>query len=189
MCQGDEGKFQAPESEENSPENACKRINTGAKLLQCLYAEKLNELGFERKTFQLEQCQVFKTKLRVEAARGMAQRDLWFCLAREIMSSELGKNPNKKFLAFLSCTKYTGGSTGDAYEDLLKVTQGHVGYGGDGLALLGTGCLYTWPVTVDEVARRFEDPTKVDRTRFLDDSSYRLDLQKSRGAVLSDLVF
>jgi len=51
--------------------------------------------------------------------------------------------------------------------------QGHVALGGGGLALFGTGCLHTWPQEVEEIIPRFNDATKIDKMKFMDDSCYR----------------
>lgn len=95
---------------------------------------------------------------------------------REIMKSTLGSE-KKKFLAFLSCTRYCGGDFTDdikSHEDMLQRTEGYVALGGGGLALFGTACLYTWPEKFEDIIPKFEDNTCVDRTQFLDDSCYRL---------------
>lgn len=96
-------------------------------------------------------------------------------LGREIMTSQIGSE-TKKFLAFLSCTNYCGedySSDKKSYEDLIGITEGYVALGGGGLALFGTGCLYTWPELFEDIIPRFQDSTSVDKRRFLDDSCYR----------------
>lgn len=45
--------------------------------------------------------------------------------------------------------------------------------GGGGLALFGTGCLYTWPDLITQVIKNFEDSTPIDRNKLMDDSCYR----------------
>lgn len=91
------------------------------------------------------------------------------------MMSSIGSE-NKKFLAFLSCTQYHGegyNSGMECHEDLIRLTEGYIALGGGGLALFGTGCLYTWPEFFDDIIPRFEDSTLVDKSQFLDDSCYR----------------
>ncbi|KAG5899909.1 hypothetical protein JTB14_002461 [Gonioctena quinquepunctata] len=176
ICDGHDGRFQAPACEKNDLESACKRITLSSKLLQCVTAEKLYEHGLGRKTFNLEKdCQIFRSKLNYRDAKSLSQMELWEHIGREILKSEIGSE-NKKYLAFLSCTKYCGDRYRDtmkSHEDLLSITQGYVALGGGGLALFGTACLYTWPKEFDEIIPRFEDETPVDRTQFLDDSCYR----------------
>lgn len=91
------------------------------------------------------------------------------------MTSSLGSE-TKKFLAFLSCTKYRGEEfteNMESHEELINITGGYVALGGGGLALFGTACLYTWPEIFEDIISRFEDTTVVDKKTFLDDSCYR----------------
>lgn len=175
ICAEHDGRFQSSEDETNTPESACARITTGCKVLQSVVAEKLNELDLGRKTFQLSQCEIFRSKLHYESARKMKQQDLWEYLAREILKSEVS-DENKKYLAFLSCTKYNGGQYKEnmkSYEELIRLTEGYVALGGGGLAIFGTACLYTWPENFNEILDRFQSNKAVNRNQFLDDSCYR----------------
>ena len=45
--------------------------------------------------------------------------------------------------------------------------------GGGGLALFGSGCLYTWAEKLENAREAFEDDTEVDWRNFMDDSAYR----------------
>lgn len=176
VCKGHQGLFQAPSTEDNSTESACRRITLISKLLQCITAEKLYEHHLGRKTFHLSgPCQIFNSSLPISEAKVMDQQELWECLAREIMSSNIGCEKTK-FLAFLSCTEYRGDLYTESmvrHEELVKITKGYVALGGGGLALFGTACLYTWPEKFQDILTKFEDNRKVDRRKFLDDSCYR----------------
>nr|CAD7401170.1 unnamed protein product [Timema cristinae] len=181
ICKGHNGEFQAPNGEENTIQSACRRIAVGCKLIQCLTAEKLDESGFGRKTFQLEndlntqaaECTVFHSQLSVEQARRLSPEELWEHLGRELMMSPLGNN-NRKFVAFLSCTRYMpNGKKPSTYEEILSLMEGHVALGGGGLAIFGTGCLHTWPRCVEEVVPRFLNVTPVDTQCLMDDSCFR----------------
>lgn len=77
ICEGHDGLFQAPRNENNSVESACKRITLCAKLLQCVTAEKLYENSFGRKTFHLNDCVLFRSKLNYLEARKMTGEQLW----------------------------------------------------------------------------------------------------------------
>lgn len=101
----------------------------------------------------------------------MNQNEMWNYFAREIMNSTIGSN-QKKYVAFLSCTKYTNGD-GVSYEEMLNQTQAHAALGGGGLALFGTACLYTWPKNVFQVSSCFKNQELVDKYHFMDDSCYR----------------
>lgn len=183
ICKGHDGRFQAPDYEDNSIDSACERIDVGIRLVQSLFAEKLKEGGYGRYTFQLQSdinpkvpdVNVFYSNLSVEDAHSKTTRDLWSSLAKEIMTSPLGKE-NHKFVAFLSSTIYKGQPGTESllsHREIVKCTDGYVALGGGGLALLGTGCLHTWAATIDEVEARLTNNAKVDRTMFMDDSNYR----------------
>lgn len=78
ICEGHDGRFQAPEDEDNSIESACRRITLCAKLLQSITAEKLLENSFGRKTFKLDSdCKLFKSRLNYLEAINMNQEQLW----------------------------------------------------------------------------------------------------------------
>ncbi|KAJ8725548.1 hypothetical protein PYW08_003731 [Mythimna loreyi] len=182
ICQGHDGCFQSPPEIDNSTESACARIALGAKLIQCLTAEKLFESGIGRKTFQLEhevnpkkpECIIFKSGLNVNKARKMKQTELWSHFGRELMLSDLGSN-ERKFLGFISCTRYKGTDIDKpmTHEEIISLTEAYAALGGGGLALFGTACLYTWPTTVEEIVPKFLDATPVNVRRFMDDSGYR----------------
>jgi len=171
ICKGHNGRFQAPNDCDNSVEVACRKIGVGARLIQCLTAQKLYESGYERKTFQLErdlnnpgdECVRFQSSLSVAQARSMGQEELWTYFGREIMSSWLSSS-NRNFLAFLSCTQWDGAK---------GVVRAHAALGGGGLALFGTGCLHTWPSVVEDVITCFLDSTPIDTQHLMDDSCYR----------------
>lgn len=181
ICDGHDGKFQAPEKEDNSPVSACKRIALGSKLIQSFTAEKLYESNMGRITFQLASdmnmnldCIVFHSKLTPDDIYDMEPEEIWEHFGRELMSSSYGSD-QRKFLAFLSCTKYIPSEKiPETYEEVVAQMQGHIALGGGGLAIFGTGCLHTWPERIEDILPKFLDETKVDKTKFMDDSCYRL---------------
>lgn len=196
ICSGHNGRFQAPRGEDCSVESAATRIGLGARLLQTLTAEKLREAGHGRKTFQLErdldgaECLVMHSMLHVDRARAMSQRHLWEIIARELMTGPLASK-DRKYLAFLSCTRYRGAPSPRTHEDTLARTEGHAALGGGGLALFGSACLHTWPTCLAQVLPRFMDTTVVDTEQFMDDSNYRGThggcLATTLGSVLHEL--
>ncbi|XP_053593253.1 uncharacterized protein LOC103578937 [Microplitis demolitor] len=197
ICAGHDGYFQGPANEDCSPESAATRIGLGARLLQSLTAEKLQEAGHGRKTFQLErdldgpECLVMHSMLNVDTARAMNQRELWEFVGREIMKGPLASK-DRKYLAFLSCTKYRGAPSPRTHEATLASTQGHAALGGGGLALFGSACLHTWPTTLNQVLPKFLDTTIIDTDVLMDDSNYRGTyggcLATTLGSVLHELA-
>lgn len=183
ICQGHDGQFQAPVDVDNTVPSACERIALGARLIQSITAEKLYEAKMGRKAFQLEydlnrsgpECVVFRSQLPVEKARKMHPRELWEQFGRELMISPIG-NRDRKFLAFLSCTRYNLPQNKEppkTHDEMLSAMEAYAALGGGGLALFGSACLYTWPRYVAEVIPKFLDVTKVDTQHFMDDSCYR----------------
>lgn len=196
ICSGHDGYFQGPKEEDRSPESAATRIGLGARLLQCLTAEKLYEAGYGRKTFQLErdldgpECLVMQSALNVDQARQMSQRELWEVIGRELMSGPLASK-DRKYLAFLSCTRYQGSPHSRTHKDTLARTQGHAALGGGGLALFGSACLHTWPTSMAQVLPKFLDTKIIDAEHLMDDSNYRGTyggcLATTLGSVLHEL--
>ncbi|KAK0179217.1 hypothetical protein PV327_008030 [Microctonus hyperodae] len=197
ICDGHDGYFQGPiHGEDKSPESAATRIGLGARLLQSLTAEKLCEAGYGRKTFQLErdldgpECLVMHSMLHVDKARAMNQRELWEFIGRELMTGPLASR-DRKYLAFLSCTRYRGAPNPRTHEATLASTQGHAALGGGGLALFGSACLHTWPTCLNQVLPKFLDTTMIDTDQLMDDSNYRGThggcLATTLGSVLHEL--
>lgn len=180
-CIDDDGVFQAPSEESNSVSSACNRIALGAHMLQTFTYDKFKEHNLSKKTFRLEEedgkviCHVFTSSLKLCQAYELNEEQLWAHFAVELMNSNLRVENNCKFLAFLSFTCYdnTSGRLPQNHREILKMTKGQVALGGGGLALFGSGCLHTWPETVQEVPWRFGDKRKIDRMKFMDDSANR----------------
>ncbi|CAN7984856.1 unnamed protein product, partial [Ixodes hexagonus] len=201
VCQDDpdKGCFQGPPEEDCSIESALKRIALGARILQAVFAETLSAAGFESKSFRLEHrsslntpvVHIFRTKLVAAEACSMTAEDLWTHLAMELMDSDLRDSGNCKFLAFVSWTRYRTDVEPTSQSEVLSHTSGHVMIGAGGLALCGTGCLYTWSPDVQELPRRLGDDSKVDRLKYMDVSNYRGTLSacysSSLGGVLHEL--
>lgn len=172
ICEGHDGRFQSND-DRNTVQEACHKIDMGIQLIQCLIAEKLQEAGFCRRTFQFTPCQPFHSELSVGDAREMSGAALWSYLAREFVAAD-SANPNTKYVGFLSCTLFTGLNRDDyADSDIKANTKAHVALGAGDVALFGTGCLYTWPSNLSDVMRCFENREIVPVSRLMDDSNSR----------------
>ncbi|KAK8785582.1 hypothetical protein V5799_008052 [Amblyomma americanum] len=135
---------------------------------------------------------VFKSKLHYDMARVMTGEDIWSHVATELMNSELRDGDRCKFVAFLSWTRYQADVVeAVTHSEVLSRMSGHVMVGAGGLALCGTGCLYTWARNVEELPLRLYDTRQVDRLHFMDDSNYRGTLSacysSSLGGVLHEM--
>lgn len=180
-CIDDDGLFQAPSEESNTVSSACDRITLGAQMMQTFTYDKFKDHNLAKKTFRLEEqdgkviCHVFTSSLRLSEAYRLNEEQLWSHFAVELMNSNLRVGNKCKFLAFLSFTRYknTLNRLPKNHREIIQMTKGQVALGGGGLALFGSGCLHTWPETVQEVAWRFGDRRKIDRMKFMDDSANR----------------
>ncbi|XP_058130057.1 uncharacterized protein LOC131287840 [Anopheles ziemanni] len=176
ICAGHTGHYQSYDTDkENDSVIACRKITLAIELLQCLYAEKLHENGFGRKTFCVgSSCVPFRSSLELEHSTTMTEGELWQYFASELVQCREYDLKRVKIVAFLSSTRFEGISDGDySYENIRKKTTGHAALGGGGLALFGTGCLYTWPTTLEAVCDAFSSQRPVDCDKLLDDSNYR----------------
>lgn len=169
ICDGHDGNFQSPENLANTKEIACKKIEVGIELIQCIIAEKLKEQNHCRRSFVTSaNCEQFYSKLPIERAKSMTELELWNYFARELVAHYPNDNATK-FVAFLGCTQYT-------YENNhlhRKVVTANAALGGGNLALFGTGCLYTWPKQISDIHNCFQNENYVDVTKFMDDSNSR----------------
>ncbi|XP_052889564.1 uncharacterized protein LOC128297891 [Anopheles moucheti] len=176
ICKGHSGRYQSPEHDShNDSDHACRKITLAIELLQCLYAEKLHEHGFGRKTFTLESpCKPFHSALEWERSTTMTEDELWHQFAAELIQNKCYDMQRVKVVGFLSSTHFSGITDGDySYENIRTKTTGHAALGGGGLALFGTGCLYTWPSSLEAVCGAFTSKHPVDCGKLLDDSNYR----------------
>ncbi|KAH6931910.1 hypothetical protein HPB50_001452 [Hyalomma asiaticum] len=191
-----QGYFQGPEDEDCSIESACNRIGLGMEILQLAMAETLAAAGVGCRSFRLEHAEggkpvvhVFKTRLRYSEACAMASEDIWSHIATELMNSGLRDGDCCKFVAFLSWTRYRGDAVEPrTHSEVMSRVSGHVMVGAGGLALCGTGCLYTWAQNVEELPWRLYDMRKVDRLRFMDDSNYRGTLSACYSSTLGGVL-
>ena len=118
---------------------------------------------------------VLKSRLSMNEIWSKSEAELWELHARELIESELYSD-DVKFLAVMSATRYENASRQkrpSSHSELLSMVRGHAALGGGGLALFGSGCIYTWPKRLEEVQERFLDGREVDWRNFMDDSAFR----------------
>ncbi len=188
VCRDSDGHFQGPEEEEDcGVESARKRISLAAMLVQCFLGQSLLGQGrLKRKSVSFEpteqsedgrtapRCAVFRSSMSEAEVRAMGEEELWKRHAEELLAAHGSKD---KFLAVLAATRYEYSGDGErapeTHKEILAMTRAHAAVGGGGLALFGSGGLHTWPESMDQVMSRFGDDTKLDWTRFMDDSAFR----------------
>lgn len=165
---GGTGAFQSNGTCLNSSQSACKRIVTGAKLLQCMTAERLNELGLGRKTFKLftengnEICEIFYSQYTKEQFFSCTSEEIWNMTARELLAEGVFAE-GVKVLAFLSCTEYFRES---------NEIKGYVACGRGHLAMISSSGLHSWACDVKDIVSCLTSSLSIDSS-LLDDSGSR----------------
>ena len=220
-CEGNEddnkknGQKEGQLKASNDIASAKKRISLAGAVIQSILAESLEVHGFGRKTIQFynestnqsnkktddhepyPETFLFKSNLSTKEVYSMNQRELWEYHAKEIIASEKSDTPdrsiNVKYLAIHSATRYCNKSriVPKDHSDVLSLTKGYASIGGGDFALLGSGCLFTWPEQLSEVIPTFSNTTEIDVTQFMDDSAYRKTIggcyATTLGAVIHEL--
>ena len=102
-------------------------------------------------------------------------KELWHFFANEIIYLYPHKVQNTKWIAFMSFTKYEiiDNKIPDCHREVIRFTKGYSALGTNGLALLGTGNIYSFPETLNLLTNAFTDCRKVDRMTLMDDSAFR----------------
>lgn len=171
-----DGCFQSDGFTSNSPDAACTKINLIMELAQCVISSKIYEAEGKEKSFKLQECEIFDSELSTEDALKMTQWELYDKVAKDLVlkfGDDVGKT--RKFVGFLSCTKFLGLNESEAYNylNIKNKTLANASLGNGFLALLGTGCFYALPNDVNNVVEAFQDKKAVDVKKLLDDSNYR----------------
>lgn len=180
LCRSSEEEEKADQKEQQKQiDERCVLIDLNLRLVQCIYAHKLNAAGYENRTFTLNgACRVFRSQLTCEAARVSGEDELWQYFASEILSSsDWGQQLHLKFVAFIGCTRYDGArvvASGDySYANIRRHLKGHAALGGGGLALFGSGHFYAWPSHFTEIGDCIRSTERVDVALLPDESNYR----------------
>ncbi|XP_066978092.1 uncharacterized protein [Macrobrachium rosenbergii] len=176
-----EEKFQGPTNTERSPNTAVRKIQTGALILQTFVAETLAAEGLGRRTFRYELdkegnpiVHVVQLPLTIKEAHKFTEERLWETAALQILSSHLA-DKNCKYVAFFCGTRFSNPDKLNVKHEaeIMELTKGHVSLGGGGLALVGTGALYSWATDVEDVIDAMRNNTPVDTNSLLDFSGGR----------------
>lgn len=141
----------------NMQQEILPKLELGLSLVQTLFAEKLFENGFDKRSFKLTQPYDkidFPINLGPEEIAQMSTSQLWEYIAKEIRSREDVWDKRCKYVAFIANSwkidyehhqhsSQESGSAGGTGEKLAL--------GGGGLAVIGTSFLDVWPSTVEKI--------------------------------------
>ncbi len=176
VCNDDNGDFQSPDTSNNCSNSALKRISLNVKLLQTFMCETLYKKFGVHKTFKFHKnddiCELYKSNLNLKQALNMKSKDIFLYLAQEIASRADLYNPNHKYLAILSFTRYEP-SVKKSSDDFFISTKGFCALGAEWLAVYGTSSLYTWPENLSDVQKYFLDNKFIDEKMFMNDTAFR----------------
>ncbi len=177
--------FQTPDA--NDGQNWRGKLGTAMLLLQCFTAERLNDIGLGRRTFNLELDEAGRVKVHLlrgsapaEAYRKMNGNELYAAAAAEVARqypSRAAKN------LVIPAFTFFDANTGRALA--------HTALGGGDLALFGGADLFTWPDSLAAAQAAFMDARRVDPAKFFSDSvgrnTYWSCASTTIGAVLHEL--
>lgn len=162
-----EGNTDYATPEDGFPQNYAERLTTAALLMQCFTAERMQELGYGRRTFRLEtdpagKVVVHTVRVPQPAAHYQEMGDglaIWGELNQFINSRHADKFA--KNLALMSFTRKDP-ATGRMLA--------HTALGGGNFGLFGSATVFSWPDSVEAVQQAFLDDRKYDVSRVHDDS-------------------
>ncbi len=156
--------FQTPLADD--PQDWRGKLGTALLIMQTFTADRMSELGYGRRTFNLEfdgdgRVKVHRVKLG-ETSESLLKRDgnwlfgrIYGAIDRQI------PNPNAKNLAVIGFTRF---------DPETRRALAHAALGGGNLALFGGGGIFTWPDSIRDVQAAFADERMIDPARFFSDS-------------------
>ena len=160
-------RFQTPDA--NDKLNWQGKLGTAMKLLQCFTAERLNDIGQGRRTFNLEFDEAGRVKVHLLAGSASAAEyhkmsgdELYAAASAEIQRQYPSRAA--KDLVIPAFTLFDA-NTGRALA--------HTALGGGDLALFGGADLFTWPDSPAAAQAAFMDARRVDPAKFFSDSAGR----------------
>jgi hypothetical protein len=160
-------RYQSPRPRD--PRDYQAKLDTVMKLLQSFTAERMNDLGHGRLTFNLEldpngRLQVHSASSERPAGFYYKQSDVEFYTTVRAWADAEFPSPRAKKLVIAAFTRFDAKS-GQA--------RGNTGRGGGSTALFGSGSMWAWPNTLTDVFPAFRNPAIVDGKLVFDDSAGR----------------
>jgi hypothetical protein len=156
--------YQSPRKDD--PQNYQDRLSTAMKLMQTMTAERMDELGFGRRTFNIELDGV--GPVRVHLVKGQKPAAEYYKLNDQLwyrqVASEVEKIHPTTRAKNVVIAAYT------RFDPETGKMLGHTALGGGGQGLFGSGNLFTWPASIAEAQAAFMDTTPIDRKKVMSDS-------------------
>lgn len=159
--------YQSPDP--NDPQNFAAKLDTAMKLLQTFTAERHFDLGFGRRTFNLELDDAGRVKVHV--FKGAKPAAIYYELDDQAWYRQVAGEvdqafdiPQTKNVVIAAYTRFDA-STGKVH--------GHTALGGGWMGLFGSGNLFTWPNRLADVQTAFMDARVLDPKKIFSDSAFR----------------
>jgi hypothetical protein len=177
--------FQTPDA--NDRLNWQGKLGTAMKLLQCFTAERLNDIGMGRRTFNLELDEAGRVKVHLLAGSASAQeyRKMSGAQLYAAAAAELERQYPSMAAKNLVIPAFT------LFDANTARALAHTALGGGDLALFGGGDLFTWPDCLAGAQAAFMDARRVDPAKFFSDSvgrdTYWACASTTMGAALHEL--
>lgn len=156
--------------QEDDPQNYADKLDAAAKLMQTFTAERMNDIGYGRRTFRLEMDDTTgRVKVHTLAAPEPASHyhqlegGPWYGEIRKWLNEEY-PDPLAKNLVVAAYTRKDP-ETGKMLA--------HTALGGGNLGLFGGASVFTWPDSLDDIVPAFLDDTRVDPKHVHDDGNGR----------------
>ena len=154
---------------DDDPQDYATKLDTAMKLMQTFIAERMHALGFGRTTFNLEYDA--EGKVRVHTVKADHPAEHYDAMGSEAWFKHLHGWLGKEFSTETGMNVVIPAFT--RFDPETRKVRGHTALGGGGLALFGSGGLFTWPSSLADVGRTFQDPRPTDVDRVQDDSNGR----------------
>lgn len=153
----------------NDPQNYRDKLDTAMKLMQTFTAERMSELGFGRRTFNLELDNDGKVKVHLFKSDKPAGQfyklndQVWY---RQV-ANEIEKTQPTGMLKNIVIAAYT------RFDPKTGKMLGHTALGGGGQGLFGSGNLFTWPSKISDIQPAFMNTTRINPKEVMSDSAFR----------------
>lgn len=154
---------------DTDPQDYVAKLDTAMKLLQSFTAERMNDLGFGRQTFNLELEK--DGRVAVHTLRGERPASFYYALNDQEwwrhVDQWLGRTASHPHAKNVVLAAYT------RFDPKTGKVQGHTALGGGSLALFGSAGLFSWPSSIKGVSAAFLDERLVNGKQIHDDSAGR----------------
>ncbi len=171
----------------NDPQDYKAKIDTAAKLMQSLFAERMNKAGLGRKTFTFDtdaQGKAVVTTLRLpysaEQLKSVSSYRIW-SIAQDQIRKRL-PNENAKNLVITAFSRY---------DSKQGKPLGYTSLGGMDFGVISNLGMCSWASSIAEVSNVFTNTTPVDTKQIYNQSAYRNTLwalaSTTMGAAMHEL--